>query len=189
MTSVIAAQIDYWRGVRGMSAQRLADRTAELGLPVARNTIANLENGRRGSVSVAEVLVLASALNVPPIMLLLPIGRARDIEITPGRPLPVGRAIGWFIGQPGWDGSHVDVPLDSWRDWSRAASVIWRMQRHSRAVIGVLAALEANTSTGAERVHMQRRDLAEVRDEMRAAGEPLPDLPEGILPEEVTTDP
>ena len=45
-----------------MSAQQLADRTAELGAPIPRSVLANLESGRRETVSVAEILVLAAAL-------------------------------------------------------------------------------------------------------------------------------
>ena len=55
-----------------LSAQALSDRTAQLGHEVKRSVIANLESGRRGTVTLADVFVLAQALMVPPIQ----IGRA-----------------------------------------------------------------------------------------------------------------
>ncbi|CAN5464976.1 hypothetical protein BH23ACT9_BH23ACT9_34210 [soil metagenome] len=56
-----------------MSAQQLADRVTEwTGLELTRDAIANLENGRRGRVSVDEVYALAYALGCAPVHLLIP---------------------------------------------------------------------------------------------------------------------
>ena len=52
-----------------MSAQRLADICAELGHPIPRDVISNLENGRRASVPVTDLLVIAEALGVPALSL------------------------------------------------------------------------------------------------------------------------
>ena len=57
-----------------MSVQKLADVTDELGMPIPRSVLANLESGRRETVTVAEVLVLAAALDVAPIDLICPSG-------------------------------------------------------------------------------------------------------------------
>ena len=64
--------------------QQLADRTAELGMPIPRSVLANLESGRRDTVSVAEVLVLAAALDVAPIELICPVGFDKQTEMLPG---------------------------------------------------------------------------------------------------------
>ncbi len=45
-----------------MSAQDLADRCAEIGHPIPRNVIANMESGRRATLPLVDVLVLAEAL-------------------------------------------------------------------------------------------------------------------------------
>lgn len=94
-----------------MSAQELADATERLGLPIGRSVLANLENGRRPTISVAELLVLAAALRVPPIELVFPVGHVEHVEIpfdlkTPaGLPplvtLPVDTwsAVQWFTGE------------------------------------------------------------------------------------------
>src|SRR5664280_405378 len=95
MTETVARQIDHWRGVRSLGAQKLADRTAELGMPVARNTIANLENGRRTTRTVGELLALAAALDIPPVVLLVPLGTSSDAETLPGVTVSTDRAFGW----------------------------------------------------------------------------------------------
>jgi transcriptional regulator with XRE-family HTH domain len=70
LTRSIAAQIRQRRKARKWSAQRLSDECAELGLEFPRTTLADLENGRRRSISVAELLVAARALEITPACLL-----------------------------------------------------------------------------------------------------------------------
>jgi transcriptional regulator with XRE-family HTH domain len=84
-----------------MSAQKLAARCAELGVPsLSRIVITKLENGRREDVSTAELMILAQALGMPPIELLFPIGRSDAVcEIAPGRGLSPWDAALWFMGQ------------------------------------------------------------------------------------------
>ena len=82
-----------------MSVQRLADRTAELDMAIPRSVLANLESGRRETVSVAEVLALAAALNVSPIELICPVGFDKETEILPGRMLDPLSAVRWFTGE------------------------------------------------------------------------------------------
>jgi hypothetical protein len=82
-----------------MSTQKLADCTAELGMPIPRSVLANLESGRRDTVSVAEVLILAAALNVAPIELICPVGFDKQTEMLPGREMDPLRAMHWFTGQ------------------------------------------------------------------------------------------
>src|SRR4051812_14487081 len=67
VTGTVANQIKWWRKERGISAQELSDRCDGLGHSVPRNIIANIENGRRSAVTLQELLVIAMALNVPPI--------------------------------------------------------------------------------------------------------------------------
>ncbi|WP_232499631.1 helix-turn-helix domain-containing protein [Agromyces humatus] len=81
-----------------MSAQALADRTAELGHEIKRSVIANLESGRRDFVSVADLLVLAKALDVPPMALLIPIEGGGTVEILNGAFSDPWHAVDWFNG-------------------------------------------------------------------------------------------
>ncbi len=91
LTRSIAAQIRRYRKQRKWSAQRLSDECANLGLDFPRSTLADLENGRRRSISVAELLVVAKALQVEPADLLPPGDVATWLQpppVTPDRPTP-----------------------------------------------------------------------------------------------------
>lgn len=99
LTRVIAGEVLRHRQARKLSAQKLADRCEELGFAVSRAVIANLENGHRETVSIAELLILAQALEVPPALLLFPLGTAESTAIAPGRELSPWDAVLWFSGQ------------------------------------------------------------------------------------------
>lgn len=81
-----------------MSAQQLADACAALGHEVPRSVLANLESGRRETVSVTELVVLAEALGVSPVELLLPLGHDDGVEILPEREVSTTEALLWFRG-------------------------------------------------------------------------------------------
>jgi transcriptional regulator with XRE-family HTH domain len=56
-----------------LTAAELSRRTADLGYPISRGAIAKIESeARSGKIDVAEVLVLAKALDAPPALLLFP---------------------------------------------------------------------------------------------------------------------
>jgi transcriptional regulator with XRE-family HTH domain len=107
-TRVIAQEIRRYRQERGVSAQQLSDACAERGLEISRSTIADLENGRRESISVAELIVVAACLQVSPIMLMLPVLREETIEMLPGRTMFTWQAGKWIRG----DGFLVDIGPD-----------------------------------------------------------------------------
>ena len=68
-------------------------------MPIPRSVLANLESGRRETVSLAEVLVLAAAMNVAPIELICPTGYDQQTETLPGRMLDPLDAMRWFTGE------------------------------------------------------------------------------------------
>ncbi|MFB6567362.1 helix-turn-helix domain-containing protein [Streptomyces noursei] len=84
---------------RRMSAQALADRCAELGHPLDRSVIAKLERGIRQSVSVADLLVLAKALDLPPLALVFPVGYEEEVEVLPGRSEHPVTGLRWASGE------------------------------------------------------------------------------------------
>ncbi|MFG6193372.1 helix-turn-helix domain-containing protein [Nonomuraea sp. JJY05] len=98
LARVVAGEVRRHRQRRGLSAQQLADACAEAGLPIGRSVLANFENGRRPTISLAELLVLARALRVPPILLVLPLGYAEMIEMVPDAHMTVWDAFDWFVG-------------------------------------------------------------------------------------------
>lgn len=77
---------------------------AELPRPAGELAGAAGSSGRRSHISVAELLVLARALNVPPVVLLTPVGTAESAEILPGVSRPPFRAAQWITGEAPFPG-------------------------------------------------------------------------------------
>lgn len=82
-----------------MSAQQLSDACAQLGHPIARGVLANFESGRRPTVSVPELLVFAQALQVPPALLVFPLGHEDVVSPLPGQSAPPWAALKWLTGE------------------------------------------------------------------------------------------
>ncbi|QKW08023.1 helix-turn-helix transcriptional regulator [Streptomyces sp. NA04227] len=99
LAATIAHEVRRYRLNLRMSAQQLSDRCTELGMEIPRAVISNLENGRRTSVTVAELLVLAAALDVPPAVLAFPVGYTEQTEALPAAPTPPFEAVRWFAGE------------------------------------------------------------------------------------------
>jgi transcriptional regulator with XRE-family HTH domain len=84
------------------TAAWLSERTAKLGYRVSPSVIAKLESGHRGDVlSVAELCVLAAALEVPPVALLFPELPDGNVELFPGMWFTSDDALRWFCGESG----------------------------------------------------------------------------------------
>lgn len=96
MTQRTGREVRRLRGDR--SGQWLADRTAELGWPVARATISQIELGQRKALSVAEILVLAKALDTSPVTLVFPGPYDEPVEVVPGVEGIELWAAQWFSG-------------------------------------------------------------------------------------------
>ena len=102
------------RGER--SAVWLEQRTAELGLKMTRQTVADLESGRRRFVTTAELLVLAAALDTTPIALMYPNPSDEPdnvVEVLPGIEATGFQAAQWFSGiRVGFTEEDVEVDAD-----------------------------------------------------------------------------
>lgn len=99
----VGASIRQARAGRGMSAQQVADKTASVGYPVSRSQIANYESGRKQSLDIAELLVIAATLEVPPVSLLLGGHPDRDVEVLPGQTMQTTAALSWFSGDDSYE--------------------------------------------------------------------------------------
>lgn len=105
VTARIAGEIRRLRGDR--SGQWLSDRTAELGQRVSRSTISEIETGRRKSITVADLILLAAALETAPIALVYPAPYGTDaIRVVPHVNGSKTWALQWFSGL--LDGSTVE---------------------------------------------------------------------------------
>jgi transcriptional regulator with XRE-family HTH domain len=128
VVDVIASQVRRYRHERGMSAQQLADTCTDLGLPIQRSVLANFENGRRPTISVPELLVFAAALDVPPVLLLLPLGQEQQAEILPGRASPTADALAWLIGE--WSAEAGEDDWAAAQRYREAASTVAQFRLH-----------------------------------------------------------
>lgn len=66
LTATVVANMRRLRKARGWSAQRLTEAVTAAGIAWDRSIVANLENGRRSTVSVDELAALARVLDVEP---------------------------------------------------------------------------------------------------------------------------
>lgn len=188
-----------------MSVQQLADRTTELGMPIPRSVLANLESGRRETVSAAEVVILAAALDIAPIELISPVGFDQQVEMLPGRMMDPLSAMRWFTGELKLEMADADTTLR--QPGTAEQSSTYLVEYHDE-LIGRLRAQEADAARaiadaaaeGAdEHVLSQasyrisavdewrefiREPLRRVREEMRDRGMVLPDLPSDVKLEE-----
>lgn len=84
LVSRIAPEVRRLRSEKKLSAQKLADRTEEIGFCVSRATITEIEIGRRKYISIGELLVLAAALDVSLLDLVFPGYADTEVEVLPG---------------------------------------------------------------------------------------------------------
>lgn len=124
----IGKRVAGYRKAHGLTAEQLAERCALPG--ITRVVITRLENGRRDSVSTAELQVLAKALDVPPVLLLFPVGLQEAVEVLPGVTADPWHAVRWFNGQsgnpadPGAQQPPEGRVLRYWQDNDRLAATI-----------------------------------------------------------------
>lgn len=142
-----------------MSAQDLADACKKLELSFSRSALANFESGRRPTISVAELLVLAKALAVPPAELVFPVGRLDEVEVLPGQVLPPWEALEWFAGEEPFatrDAADGKLYAEGNEEFQESATKAFRehrsyVQQCLDAANAVTAARKAATTAASDR--------------------------------------
>lgn len=172
-TKVIAQRVRELRQKRGKwSAERLAEEMTKVGIPWDRSIVANLENGRRQTVAVEELLALAYVLDVAPVHLLVPVedddlDQGPFLWITPKLGVPPSAARAWVRGRqqaPGQDPRpfFADVPASEWDKQEATAADIAgesaRIQYHRREHGGVI---DGDYWRGAHEAEQAARQAAE----------------------------
>lgn len=147
MHARIAMAIKEARGSR--SAQWLADRTAELGYPVTRAQIANYETGRKQTLDIAELLVLAAALDTSPVSLVYPGPYDEAVAVLPVMKISELQAAQWmsaftYLHPPG------QIHVGGAQYWLKATA-------------GLRAWRQLNETSGARSAYLAR-SAAEGRD-------------------------
>lgn len=113
-TRAVGQHIRYWRRRRKLTTQKLSDITEDLGQRIPPTVLTNLENQRRDYISVGELLLVAAALNVPPVLLIAPIGQTEHIEPLPELSASPWRTRGWLMGTRALN--HDQFHLQQWND-------------------------------------------------------------------------
>lgn len=166
-----------------ISAQILADRTAVLGHEIKRSVIANLESGRRDFVTLSDVLVLAAALDVPPMALIVPIQRGGRVEVlngafvsSPWDAIDWINGLGRYIyhenpdGTAEWQGSHLSWHTSSAPFNAKLFYDVARSQLHS-------ALIDAEETEGLPEAHaVALSRIIEIKRELRSIREDLDEL-------------
>jgi len=200
LTVRVVDALRRYRKERGLSAQDVADACAALGHEIPRSLIANLENGRRASIDLAEFLVLARVLDVPPVALLFPPDSAAAVEVLPGQTVSMWDAIAWVTGEDEHlhsvaVGSPYEA-LERLRNYQMM--VLTTVQTHTlakdrrqRAAMATdpaerAAALDI-AANFQELAKQDRRDLLRLRDHLRVLGVEPPPLPPELA--ETPSDP
>jgi len=167
------------------SAQWVTDRTEQLGCPVPRSTIADLEIGRRKHVLLSELIALAAALGVPPALLVVPLGQVEKVEMLPGQEVDTPGAFRLFTGaaDPGRDPVRLFTEHDDLCTTVLAAMGRAEQRRHWAAVATTDAERQHQEVAGRldeEKAREGERRLRACRMEMACAGLLLPPLPAGL---------
>jgi transcriptional regulator with XRE-family HTH domain len=180
----VADRLRQIRQRRGLTAEGLAARCAEIGAPeITRSVIANIETGRRGpdgrrrrEVSVDELLIFAYALQVPPALLVVPLDGAEELEVTVDVRMDVLKAAAWMTGDdqaPGFYGTEParprqdSVPLALLRQISAALSRAQLVRQASGEQHGEDSAAMRNIA----------KEIARVNDWLASLGFAPPELP------------
>lgn len=190
MTRQVGVNAHKIRKARGLSLATVAERMTALGRPMTLNSVSKIENQKRG-VDLDDLVALARALDVPPLVLVFPIGDQPTVELLPGYEVRPWTAARWFTGeQP----LPVEAPGEAWADRQRgedSPAGLFRMndeliRRWLRAdrVVQDLIDFGRGASEGAlERREEAVDDISRHRRDMRRLGvEPDP-LPAVIPPE------
>ena len=171
----IGERIQAARKMRGMNAQQLANA---VGNPsVTESIIANIETGRKGDLSVSQLLNIAYALQLSPTYLLAALG-------DPERPIDLpnvseGIEAMTSIEFDAWISVHTTGPMtwgtateDTERNQLKALRELDHQIRERKRLAGVLALEEETPVTAAEIEARQLWDTTEerlIRTTMRIA--------------------
>jgi transcriptional regulator with XRE-family HTH domain len=158
---VVARELRSWRERRGLTAQQLSDRIAQHGGKLSRQAISKIENEDR-RVTLDELSSVAMALDVPPVLLTLPLGRDPMVQLAPNYTVPTWDAVKWWIGEIGREGGD-DV----------GTAVLGYFRDHDELTRTVL--YNRSAETGLAQTWGER--LRDLRKNMRRAGVLPPELP------------
>ncbi len=173
----------------GWSAQELADRCEQLGHPIPRNVIANMESGRRANLPLVDVMVLAAALETYPVCLIFPVGFVEKTQELPFQPLvPTWEALRRFTGEEDVAGYDAGLVPDFELHASLVSTALAALEEEEQARFAIKTATTRAQQEEAERRHTQYADraisakynLRYLRRDLRDGGATPPPLPTAL---------
>ncbi len=196
----VAGEVRRRRKERGWSAQDLADQCERLGHPIPRNVIANMESGRRASLPLVDVMVLAAALETYPVCLIFPVGYVKETQELPFRDLvPTWDALRRFTGEQDVRGHDAGLVPDFEHHASLVHTALAALDEEEQARFAAKAATsraqqeeaERKRTTYADQAVSAKYTLRHLRRELRDEGATPPELPPAlgdVDPPEAATD-
>lgn len=169
---LLARSIRFHRDRLRLTALQLSERIAEIGGSVSRQAISKIELAER-DVRIDELMLIARALKMSPLLLLFPIGTETDRipgEVSlAGQTMPMWEAVQWFTGEaypPEDVDVHWGVPLYLFRAHHKL-----RMERMEFQVDQMFGPKDEEAQARAQ-AEMDARwsKLMDVRAEMRRHG-------------------
>lgn len=104
----IANYVRTARKQKGWTAADLGHLLSEVGVKWDRFAVAKLENGKRQNLTITEVVALARVLDIPPVLLLFPLGHAEQVEVLPGQTVGTWAGLKWFTGEAAFPTDTLD---------------------------------------------------------------------------------
>lgn len=191
ITRLLARRVAELRKASGMSQADLGERMAQLRSGWTRSTVAKLEKNLRESVSVGDLLALAQALDVPPVMLVADPRHVAEVPVADGAAVPAWEALMWLTGAKDLAGRR-DSPTftdGAWyADQAMALGAALHQLEHESRVTGTRDE-QGNLTRDPEtvrRVVEERERLAlervrAVLERIERFGEHLPALPPAVV--------
>ncbi|MFH9687201.1 helix-turn-helix domain-containing protein [Streptomyces sp. NPDC017413] len=185
----VAGEVRRRRKEMGWSAQELADRCEELGHPIPRNVIANMESGRRAGLPLVDVIVLAAALETYPACLIFPVGYVDQTQELPFQGLvPTWDALRRFTGEEEVLGYDSGLVPDFEAHTSLVRTALAALDEEEQARFEARTATSRTRQDEAERKQSAYADqaisakykLRYLRRELREDGATPPDLPPAL---------
>ncbi|MDX3099705.1 helix-turn-helix domain-containing protein [Nonomuraea angiospora] len=174
LSDVVASRVRKYRERKGYTREELAARCSKLNVPLTAAAITNIETGRRNAatgvrrrdVSVDELVGLAKALGVPPILLIYPVGEVELVEVLPGRKLGTWQAVKWFMGEEPLGTYFSDdgkwyVTGPDMDDWEKGAAPVDDYRWHDKRV------KDWNDANNAAQAARRAAELAQDDDERK----------------------
>lgn len=185
----VAGEVRRRRKEMGWSAQELADRCEQLGHPIPRNVIANMESGRRAGLPLVDVLVLAAALETYPACLIFPVGYVEQTQELPFEQLvPTWDALRRFTGEQEVPGHDAGLVPDFEVHASLVGTALAALDEEEQARFAARTATSRAQQEEAERKRTGYADravsakykLRHLRRDLRDDGAVPPDLPPAL---------